>query len=279
MNTIMKASALQIYIPQKPLSDAVAMMWQYIGYQPPHPKERILPLGCMELTIDLTEAPFVLEGTSTGVEPSPVYGPMLTGPRSQAFVIQTAKAASLVSVLFKPGGARRFFGVSAEELHNLHMPLACVWGAEAAWLSERVLEAKTTQARFYALQQALLRRLSIFPPRHRAVEAALHILQQGPHRIGPLMEKIALGQTQFIRLFREEVGMPPKRFARVQRFQRAARMIAQGEEGSWADVALACGYYDQAHLINDFQALAGISPSQYKPQDPAHYGNLPVFEM
>ncbi|MGH8930211.1 MAG: helix-turn-helix domain-containing protein, partial [Egibacteraceae bacterium] len=81
-----------------------------------------------------------------------------------------------------------------------------------------------------------------------------------------------LGMTpkRLARRFADEVGLTPKRFARVRRFQRllvAAGDAARAAAGvDWARLASECGYYDQAHLIHDFRAFSGMSPSSYRPR-------------
>lgn len=272
--------SLQTYIPLKPLSDFVHMFWYWEGYHPPHPKERILPGGMMELVINLTDEPMQIYEGHPHPRPHRIYGPIAAGARSQYFVVDTVRPASILAVWFKPGGAMPFFGVSAQELLNLHVPLDALWAAAAHDLYNQLLEAPTLDVRFRILEQALLCRLLQASECHRAINYALKIfnIQPQAHTIAEVVERIALSPTRFIQVFREDVGMTPKLFCRVQRFQRALRLIANQSEQSWTDIALSCGYYDQAHFINDFRALAGISPSLYAPQSLEHNTNLPIFE-
>jgi methylphosphotriester-DNA--protein-cysteine methyltransferase len=64
-------------------------------------------------------------------------------------------------------------------------------------------------------------------------------------------------------VFHEEVGLTPKQFARVRRFGWALRRLRKGSRVNWARLAVECGYYDQAHLIKDFQTFACVCPSAY----------------
>jgi AraC-like DNA-binding protein len=271
---------LQTHLPPLPLAAYVEMLWYWEGYHPPHPKERILPSGVMELTINLSEEPLHVYNAQAACAPQPICGPMVGGARSQPFVIDTARPASILSVWFKPGGARLFFGAAADELHNLHLPLAALWGSSANRLYDQLLEAPTTVARFRVLEGALLGRLARAAERHRAVSYALAAFQAAPrsHTIAEIVRQIALSPTRFIQLFREEIGMSPKLYCRVKRFQAALRLIACQPNPKWAEVALTCGYYDQAHFINEFHAFAGITPTAYAPQSRDHYSNLPVFD-
>ncbi len=256
------------------------MFWYWEGYHPPHNKERILPGGMMEITINMTNTPFCIYDHESGDASCVVYGPMLAGARTEPFVIDTAEPMNLLSVLFKPGGAPPFFGVSGRDLHNLHLPLEDVWGVDACDLYCDLREAPTTLARFRLLERALAKRLIDPHQRHRAVNYALEMFQSAlpSVTVKQVQRDIALSSTRFLQVFREEVGMTPKQFSRVQRFQRALDHIAHEEVVDWAEVALACGYYDQSHFINEFRSFAGITPSAYAPQSAEHRLNVPVLD-
>jgi transcriptional regulator GlxA family with amidase domain len=84
--------------------------------------------------------------------------------------------------------------------------------------------------------------------------------------IGDVAAGVGLSPRQFERRFRAEVGLPPKLFCRIQRFQRIFQALESGP-AKWADVAVDCGYYDQAHLIRDFRAFAGETPVELMAED------------
>ncbi len=67
-------------------------------------------------------------------------------------------------------------------------------------------------------------------------------------------------------MFREEVGLAPKTWLRVQRFQRAVQQLYAGVDVRWAELALDCGYYDQAHFANEFRAFSGVDATTYTAQ-------------
>jgi AraC-like DNA-binding protein len=269
--------SLQTYIPHPLLRDSIEMLWYWEGYHPPHPKERILPGGMMELTINLCDRPFRLDYPRTG-SAQQITGPIAAGPRSEHFVIDTKEPASILAAWFKPGGALRFFGVSAAEIHNLHVPLDILWGRASHELYEKLLQAQSLRERFFILETALCQRLFRGPQQHGAVDYALTVFQKPHGSIADVVERTALSPTRFIQVFREEVGMTPKRFCRVQRFQKALRIMAEKPGSSQVEVALACGYYDQAHFINEFRAFAGITPAEFRPQSREHTSNLPYID-
>ena len=94
-----------------------------------------------------------------------------------------------------------------------------------------------------------------------------------PAQIGHVAEAAGLSAGHFTRLFQEEVGLTPKQFARVRRFRtvlRRARTAHTAQRVNWAQLAADCGYYDQAHLIKEFHAFAGVCPSAYLRARSAH---------
>ncbi|MEO1163561.1 MAG: helix-turn-helix transcriptional regulator [Chloroflexota bacterium] len=268
---------LETYIPKKPLSDYIEMMWYWKDYHPPHPRERILPSGMMEITISLSDVPFHI---TDDIETSCIRGAMVAGARSTPFIIDTRQPISILSVWFKPGGAKLFFGVPSDKLVNRHLSLESLWGSYANSLYSRLGEARSSLARFQLLEDALLYRLLNATERHRAVSYAIDIFRTAPQntKIKDVVDSIALSSTRFIQVFREDVGMTPKQFCRVRRFQQVLKVMAGNKTINWVDLALSCGFYDQSHFINEFRQFAGIKPTAYAPQSYEHNTNLPVFD-
>jgi AraC-like DNA-binding protein len=238
------------YVPCPPLSDHVALLWGCDAYGGTHPYERVLPTGTCELVVTLADGHAVI-----------------CGAHSAPFIIDTRAPRALLGVHFKPGGAAAFLGVPAEELGNVMLTADALWGRLATELTERVAEPRTWPARFRALEAFLLERLRGRAGRHPAVAFALRAILAAPHTqaIGRLTEHIGLSSRRFIEVFAGEVGLTPKVFCRVQRFQRALTHIdeAPHPDIDWTTIALDCGYYDQAHFIHDFRAFSGVSPTAY----------------
>jgi transcriptional regulator GlxA family with amidase domain len=96
------------------------------------------------------------------------------------------------------------------------------------------------------------------------VQFAVGNFRRLPNRaVSSVTDQIGLSERRFIRLFAEQVGLTPKLFCRVQRFQKVLRHIARSSSIDWTEIALSCGYFDQAHFIHDFRAFSGINPSLY----------------
>jgi AraC-like DNA-binding protein len=251
------------YIPQPPLSDFVELFWLYEGLTQPA-KERALPTGTVELVINLREDRLQVLDRQNAYRVQNFRGSMICGPHSEFFLIDSALDESILGVHFRPGGAYPFLKLPVGELHNAHVSLETLWGAKAVALRDRLLDTTAPEARFRILEQSLMAELAHPLARHAAVSFALKEFEAVPHArtISDVVEQIGISQRRFIQMFRDEVGLTPKLFCRVRRFQEVLRLIGRGRM-EWVDIALACGYYDQAHFINDFQAFSGFNPSTY----------------
>ncbi len=185
-----------------------------------------------------------------------------------------------MGIHFKPGGAAPFLGAPASEAHGIDLPLDAFWGSGAADLRERLLEARTLGERFRIVEQTLLGRLAGGAEPHPLIVGALRELAVVPQcrTLAEVTEDLGLSQRRFIELFRGQVGMTPKLYYRIRRFQEALRRIETGDGIVWTDLALGCGYYDQAHFIRDFRAFSGINPSAYLAGRGEHLNHVPLRE-
>jgi AraC-like DNA-binding protein len=168
-------------------------------------------------------------------------------------------------VRFRPGGAFPFLGAPASELADTHVDLEALWGTSAIELRERLCAAKTPAERFDLLEKALIAHLFRPLERHHAVRFALdtfHRTDSG-FAIRDVAREAGLSQRRFIQLFAREVGMSPKLFCRLRRFRQALENVRLIAVPNWARVAMDCGYYDQSHLIHDFQFFLNLSPAEY----------------
>ncbi len=230
-----------------------------------HARERVMPDGCPMLIVNLSEDRTRIYDRRNPGDGETINGCVLVGPQTEYNIIDTAGQVKIAGVHFKPGGAYPFLAPPADELQGAQLPLDVLWGRFASQLRERMLESKTPAECLLVLEQALAARARRPLSRHRAVEFALLEFRREPHNqtIGEVTDKTGLSPRRFIEVFRQEVGMTPKLFCRLHRFQKALRRYAAGKRVEWTEVALDAGYFDQAHFIHDFRAFSGINPSAY----------------
>jgi AraC-like DNA-binding protein len=101
-----------------------------------------------------------------------------------------------------------------------------------------------------------------------------------PHAttVAAVTDQIGLSAKRFIQAFRDETGFTPKVFCRIRRFQQALNRMSGCKSVEWADVALDCGYFDQAHFIHDFRAFSGINPTSYLAHQTPHRNHVPLID-
>jgi methylphosphotriester-DNA--protein-cysteine methyltransferase len=229
----------------------VSVFWIAEGYAVTHPQERLLPTGAMDLVIGLDED----HRTGSGI----------SGARSEFGILDTSGPFSAIGAHFKPGGGFPFCSPPAGELQNLGVPLDAVWGRYASTVREQLLEAKTSEARFRILERALLERSAGRLGRHPAVRFALKAFEapDASPSIAGVTHQIGLSARRFAEVFRHEVGLTPKLFCRIRRFQSVLASLDTLSEINWTDIAVSCGYFDQAHFNHDFRQFCGVNPSTY----------------
>src|SRR5262245_21668746 len=262
---------LRTYIPGPPLDECIDRFWM-CSDTPSHPRERILPSGSIELVINLSDDEIRIYAPSDLSCPRRYSGMVVAGPYRDFFLIDPLQHASIIGVHFRPGRAVPVLGVPASELADAHVDLEALWGPTAAELRERLCAAATPAKRFAVLEEVLLRGLRQRPPRHGAIPVALDAFEQADAavKVRDLARRVGLSQRRFIQLFTAEVGLTPKLYGRVRRFQRVRELVREATEPDWAAVAVACGYFDQSHLIRDFGEFSGLSPVAYLNQRSTH---------
>ena len=191
---------------------------------------------------------------------------VLSGVQSRFQVIDTSEQEYVAGVAFKPGGTLPFMRMPAHEARNTDVPLESLWGPHrTATLRERLLEGNDIDSTLDALE-AVLQEMWRPPGLHPAVDYALAAFDRAPltTSIAKVTDAIGLSAKRFIERFKVEVGLTPKRYCRIRRFQRALTLANRGRQVEWTRVALDCGYFDQAHFIHDFRGFAGLTPTGYQ---------------
>lgn len=191
----------------------------------------------------------------------------VAGMMSSVIEVPFARPVRTVAVRFKPGAAAYFFDVPLHELIDLHPALADLWPdglahrfADALW-TRPLSDAQAVAV----IESLLLQRLHASALRPGLVEAAVGAIERshGAVRIASLADALGVSRQHLASQFRARVGLPAKLFARVCRFQHASALICNGAPPDWASLALDLGYYDQPHMIHEFQELAGNTPQAF----------------
>jgi AraC-like DNA-binding protein len=186
------------------------------------------------------------------------------GPALRASYKRARDVPLYVRFGLRPGAARAVLGVPVHELAGRAVQLDALWGRRAAELALALALALATGEPgrlIRAVEAALAQRLAAAPidrARARLIQRALARLDMGA-RVGSLAAELGASERYLRELFRTEVGMAPKRYARIARLHR----VLAGS-GPWSALAAAHGYADQAHLVSEFRSLLGVTPTEYR---------------
>lgn len=265
--------------PSPALQGFVALLWHWEGAPRVHALERILPRGTFELIVNLHDDSARVYDPEDPRRCERLPGLLVVGAHSRFHVIDTEAQRAVLGVSFEAGGAFPFLGLPAGELQDRQVGLETLWGAAARGLRERLVEAQGAEARFRIVEEALLR-FGRLRRRHPAVTCALREFQRVPHvrTVAQVTGMVGLSRRRFIEVFRNEVGLTPKVYCRLQRFREALGRIHRQASVDWADVAAAGGYADQSHFIRDFRAFSGLSPSAWLAARGEHINHVPIVE-
>lgn len=174
-------------------------------------------------------------------------------------------ATGAIMVGFKPWGVQAFLNFEAKEIANSNSDMTLHFGREVLFLEEKLREAGSVEERIRLVEAFLagkLRRPLIDKEMVRSVE--IIVASKGTLHIEELARQCFMSRRQLLRRFEASVGVGPKLFSRLVRFQKVfAKMEAANGTPDWGEVAYETGYFDQAHFINEFREFAGCAPAQF----------------
>lgn len=247
------------YFPDPPLADHVQLFWHVSG-RANYLRDRRLPTGNAHLLFNLGAAP-TLFAREPGSPPRSFPTCWLAGQSESYIETGSHGDTVLLGAQFHSHGAYRLLRLAQHELSDRVIELEALLGDRVLGLRQRLLETPSPRARFALLEQWLLRLLDAGAEVHPAVIEASRTIAGTHGRIDlpALSRDTGFSREHLIRRFREQVGLTPKAYGNIVRFNRALE-LARGPAPSWAEIALACGYYDQSHLVRDFKRFAGRAP-------------------
>lgn len=254
------------YSPSAPLNQFVDSLW-HTRDTAVYPREKILPLPSQDLMINFGGPFLVYEGDAETPSVHCVDS-WCMGLRRAYHTIASPVDMHIMGVKFKPGGAAVFLNLPMSELQDQIVPLDTLWGRFAAELRECLYHVPTVQARFALLEQMLLARLYSVPMAWNAVQYAVDAInrQCGMLSIQALSDDMGISGKHLTAQFNRLIGLPPKTFARLVRFQHVLTSIDPMQAMDWSALAQAWAFYDQAHFIKELKTFTGLSPNAYLSQ-------------
>lgn len=238
-------------------------------------RERVLPTATMSLVFRLSDHPLRLFDSPMGALSRTVGHSVVGGARTRFYVRDVSQPTLTVGAQLLPGAAELLLETPAGELAERHTRLNDLWGGAADEARERLALAGSPEATLDLLQTMLIARLPQMRGIHPAVAHALARFST-TGEVNEVVDESGYCHRRFIALFRESVGLAPKVYCRVVRFQAAIDQIADDPEAPLAALAAASGYSDQPHFTRDFHAFTGVTPGAYRRIRPAARNHVPI---
>jgi AraC-like DNA-binding protein len=190
------------------------------------------------------------------------YGHVLTQTQSGTFAVSPRGPLGVITVRLKPEGASRLARASMHELMNVKIGLGNIFrNRDIALLEERVMECGSSRERIACVESFLFQNLREDREDPIFARASAWLRRNPGLRVRKLASLLGISERHLSRGFRATYGTSPKQYARLARIEKvvAARKSGLG----WTDVAYACGFADQAHLIHDFGTIVGGTPAEF----------------
>ena len=255
----------QLYIPALPLNQFIESFIYFKSFIPAHSIDRFLPDGNVNVVIDLTDYPKFIYDNETLKEIQACRNVWFSGIRNKYITIPSGRDSEMFIINFHKGKAYPFVQMPLHELTDSVVDGDLVLTNEIMNMREMILSLPTISQKFIYAEQHLLKQFGRKLELNPFIDFAVNKILQSPHQITikRLSDKVGFSQKHFIQMFKENVGLTPKAFLKILRFQKAIQEIETCKKINWSGIAYETGYYDQAHFINDFKNFSGFTPQQY----------------
>ena len=253
-----------LHLRQRSTSEAVSETWIVQAARCRTAVERVLPDCTVEIYFNLGPAGRrVFDESIEGALPR--RRAWVVGPHAAPLLIEKEIVdCDLVGVRLNAGTVEQLLGIPPAEIRDSVADLEDLWGATTIDLLREQLQSCAPAARLDVVDRAIRERFARFTARREnalARHLAASMMQQTS--IDSLARAHGMSHRRVIELFDRHFGLKPKMLQRIRRLRRVLRHIHADQRVSWTEIAWSCGYFDQAHLINDFRDQTGITPAKY----------------
>jgi AraC-like DNA-binding protein len=252
-------------IPAFPLSGFIECFIYHKGHSPEHAIDRLLPDGNVVLVIDLTDNPKSIYDNESLRVIQTCRRAWFSGLHTRPLSIPSGRESEMFILSFLKGRAYPFVRVPMSALKDRVVDAELVVHENILSLREQLMEAPGPEDKFSKAHSWLMRHYARKLEANPFINYAVSSIIQSPgeRRISEIAAKTGYSQKHLIRLFSDHVGVAPKSFMNIVRFQNTVSHIDSLRSPNWARAAVHCGYYDQSHFIADFKRFSGFTPAGY----------------
>jgi AraC-like DNA-binding protein len=254
----------KLFKPSEILSSFVHFYWilEMDSSLIPSAWQRIIPNGCVEILFHFGDR---LNTVFPNQKPEQQPQSLVSGQSTRFYDVEQTGKTGMLSILFKPHGARMFFDLPISEITNQNIDLTFLGRQFATGLTEKIALASNHETRIRIIEKYLISKLTdkhLYNSLRLSRTIEIINRKKGLVSVGELASVACLSQKQYNRIFCDFVGLNPKEFLKIVRLQYVFYHQKHFNDESLTELAYACGYYDQAHFVNDFKSLTGLTPKQ-----------------
>jgi len=224
--------------------------------------QRIVPDGLISLYFYFSERPQVVAG-----KPIIEHSVFISGQINQPYDLKVGGSVHLFAITFQPLGAYFLFAKPVHELYNSCVSFSDWLGYSITFLEDKLHEAMTFEQRVEVMETFFIQQMRapiLQLPHARMAGSIASIRDNGGHAgVLDLARNACLSPKHYQRLFTEGIGITPKGYMRIIRFQQALFLRQNNSATDLTTLAHLCNYYDQAHMIHDFKKLTGLTPGKF----------------
>ncbi|MHA7059588.1 helix-turn-helix domain-containing protein [Aquimarina sp. M1] len=247
-----------------PISEYIESIFHFKNFNPDHSIERVVPTGHVFIIFELDDIPRNTFDNTT-LEPKNTFTKAwVSGIHKNYISISAHQDSEMFVIQFKPYGTYPFFHFPSEELSGKILSVEEVFGEELLLLREKILKQDTSLDKFNLAEKWLIDRYNHSKIPSDVLLSVVKKLQKEPAaNFNTIIESYPYTQKHLIDQFKKYIGVTPKYYHRIIRFNDILQQIKQKEHISWSQIAYQCGYADQSHFIKEFNHFSGCNPQEF----------------
>lgn len=258
----------ETHSPSEEISPYLEAIFHFREFKPDHSIERVVPTGHIFIIFELDGMKRHTFDNVT-LEPNATYTKVwISGMHHNYISISAHQDSEMFVIQFKPHGAYPFLHIPLAGLNDKVLPAEKVLGDEMLTLHQQIKEKSTSQEKFHVADDWLHNR---FDPDKTAPDELLKIvenLQKEPcSNYNGVVNGFPNSQKHLIDQFKKYLGLTPKYYQRILRFQEIFQQMQKDKSVAWSQIAYQCGYSDQSHFIKEFRHFSGFNPQEFIDQD------------
>ncbi len=222
---------------------------------PPRPQDSIYFYPKDTETVQYHESGTIYTGIKT----------LIIGQQTVSCNRYVAKNFLTFQVIFQPGMLHRITGIPAGELNNCYLDAELILGKNVSLINEQLFFAKDYSEMVRIVELYLSTLMRRFKKSDHTVDriGKLMIENVQQYSLDWFCKQACLSPRQFERKFKEYIGVNPKLYARIIRFDNVFRMKNKYPHKDWLSIAVHCGYHDYQHLVREYKDFTGCTPNEF----------------